>query len=318
MIEKYALGFVAKTSRNKAYIVTELGRDPISSDKLLVLGGKGRITTSFLEAFVRDGGLLNYRRFFKLIALDYPYSRRASLLEAQLQCLDGGEYLEYAREFVSVSTSNKVFILELLAGSGYEVDEEKEYISSINLGKPRSLDELRSYEATIHRVYFDALKKVIPSEYGFKERTRKPPRDPFSAALSYGYMRLYRYCEVAVKAAGLEPRVGFLHKPSRDRPSLALDLAEEFRQPLVDSTLIPLFTGKALKPRYHFRREGEAVYLSRRGGAKVAEALRKRMLMKLSGKTLLEYIYLHAEKLAKSLLGEERYSGFRLHMYLQP
>lgn len=312
--EYYGLGFEALCRGGLLRLVGAglSGEERLS--EATVLAGKFGLRTSLVWCAVEAGVPLSMRRMGRVFRFEWGEGFYSGLLEAQLRAVVGGG-LEYAREFVRASTENKVWLLRLLENEGYEVGEELEFIMSVDIDEPDNLDSLRAYEASIHRAYYDALRRVLPGEYGFSERTRRPPRDPFSAALSFGNIVLYGYVTTALLSAGLDVRLGFLHVPFRERASLSFDVAEEFRQPVVDAAIIPLFTGRSLRRR-HFRRQGEAVYLSVRGRGRVGEALRKRLAARLGGVPLLNHIRRQAERLAASLVGRRRYVGFRVHRYL--
>ena len=79
---------------------------------------------------------------------------------------------------------------------------------------------------------------------------RRPPRDLPNAALSYGYAILLSECVGALHAAGLEPSLGVAHAPTDKRPSLALDLMEQFRPLLVDQTVVALLRTRKLRPEH--------------------------------------------------------------------
>ena len=311
MREYYSIGYRAACSGGVVSVGGPGGRGELD-DRFIVLAGKFRLHTSVLGCAAGRGGLVSYRRFSGVARFEWEGGFAARLVEAQLGALEGG--LAYAREFVSASRDNKLWLLGVLEGEGYDVGEEREFIGEVDLEEPGDLDQLRAYEAAIHRAYYEALRKVIPGEYGFVERTRRPPRDPFSAALSYGNMVLYGYVSSSLRAVGFDTRVGFLHVPFRDRESLVYDVAEEFRQPVVDAVIVPLFTGGTLR-RGHFVERG-GVYLSRRGRGLVAEALRKRMGARVGGATLLDHLRRQCESLAESLLGGGGYRGFRVSRYL--
>jgi CRISPR-associated protein Cas1 len=122
---------------------------------------------------------------------------------------------------------------------------------------------LRGLEGAAARDYFEALAAVLPPEMGFQGRNRRPPRDPANAALSLGYTLLHAEATGALAAAGLDPRIGFLHDPSWGRASLAADLAEGYRTE-VDDLLRDLCRDGRLRAD-HFGREGEAVLLGKAG-----------------------------------------------------
>lgn len=80
-------------------------------------------------------------------------------------------------------------------------------------------------------------------------RNRRPPRDPVNALLSLTYSLLSKECTLACHAVGLDPYVGFMHQPRHGRPALALDVMEEFRPLLADSTVITLLNNGMLTER---------------------------------------------------------------------
>jgi CRISPR-associated protein Cas1 len=78
----------------------------------------------------------------------------------------------------------------------------------------------------------------LSTEWDFTQRNRRPPRDPINAMLSFLYAVLVKEVTVAVLAEGLDPWWGLFHRPRHGRPSLALDLMEEFRPLLSDSAVL--------------------------------------------------------------------------------
>ncbi len=102
-----------------------------------------------------------------------------------------------------------------------------------SLAVARTLDEIMGIEGACSNAYFDALSACVPADVTFDGRSRRPPRDLPNAALSNGYAILLSECVGALHAAGLEPSLGIAHTPTDKRPSLALDLMEQFRLLLV-------------------------------------------------------------------------------------
>lgn len=105
-----------------------------------------------------------------------------------------------------------------------------------------SLSSLLGVEGTAARLYFEAFPKMLKNgagfDFDFEGRNRRPPRDPVNALLSYAYALLVKDCTLPLLAAGLDPYLGFFHQPRYGRPSLALDLMEEFRPLIADSTVL--------------------------------------------------------------------------------
>jgi CRISPR-associated protein Cas1 len=102
----------------------------------------------------------------------------------------------------------------------------------------KDIEGLRGVEGSGAAGYFSALSGVFQNPWFFRERNRRPPRDPVNALLSFGYTLLLGSMTTAVILAGLDPCVGFVHPEYRGRPSLPLDMMEEFRSPIVDRMVV--------------------------------------------------------------------------------
>lgn len=88
--------------------------------------------------------------------------------------------------------------------------------------------------------YWQAVGAVLSADLDWPGREHRGAQDPVNSALNYGYGILYTHVEYALVLAGLDPYGGFTHVDRPGKPSLALDLIEEFRQPVVDRTVIGL------------------------------------------------------------------------------
>ena len=119
-----------------------------------------------------------------------------------------------------------------------------------SLAGTSTLDEIMGIEGACSNAYFDALAACVPADVTFDGRSRRPPRDLPNAALSYGYAILLSECVGALHAAGLEPSLCVAHAPTDKRPSLALDLMEQFRPLLVDQTVMALLRTRKLRPEH--------------------------------------------------------------------
>lgn len=116
------------------------------------------------------------------------------------------------------------------------------------------LTSLLGLEGLAARHYFSAFGSMLrpPSgtlEFSFEQRNRRPPLDPVNAMLSFGYAILAKECTVALLCVGLDPFWGFYHQPRHGRPALALDLMEEFRPLIVDSTVITCVNNGMVSPQ---------------------------------------------------------------------
>lgn len=142
---------------------------------------------------------------------------------------------------------------------------------------------LLGLEGTGARIYFDGFPSLLKrhgDEFRFEGRNRRPPTDPVNAMLSFAYALLVRDTTVGCLAAGLDPQVGLLHRPRHGRPSLALDLAEEFRPLVGDSTVVTAINNGEVRPR-DFVRRGGAVALTDSGRKRVIAAYERRVAVTL-------------------------------------
>jgi CRISPR-associated protein Cas1 len=97
--------------------------------------------------------------------------------------------------------------------------------------------ELMGLEGTGGRLYWKQIGNMLPDHLGFTGRSHQGASDGVNAAINYGYGILTSHVWGAVMNAGLEPFAGFLHVDRSGKPSLVLDLMEEFRQPVVDRAI---------------------------------------------------------------------------------
>jgi CRISP-associated protein Cas1 len=114
------------------------------------------------------------------------------------------------------------------------------------LGDCDAIDTLMGREGEAAQVYFGVFQHLIRQpEFQFDARRRRPPTDPVNALLSFCYTLLTHDCRSALETTGLDPASGFLHQLRSGRPSLALDLAEEFR-PMIDRFVLSLINKRQL------------------------------------------------------------------------
>jgi len=111
-----------------------------------------------------------------------------------------------------------------------------------------TLDELRGFEGSAAKTYFQALAATVDSSWAFSQRIRQPPTDGINAMLSYGYTLLFYNIYSLLRSRGLNPQVGFLHALRQGHPALASDMMEEFRSIVVDAVVWKLAVNRQLTP----------------------------------------------------------------------
>ncbi|MBW4575147.1 MAG: type I-D CRISPR-associated endonuclease Cas1d [Aphanothece sp. CMT-3BRIN-NPC111] len=117
------------------------------------------------------------------------------------------------------------------------------------IDKTTNVNSLRGLEGSGSAAYFGCFDQLIKgSEFQFEARRRRPPTDPVNALLSFGYSLLCHDVQSAVNIVGFDPYLGYLHVERYGRPSLALDLMEEFRPLIVDAVVLSAMNKRSLTP----------------------------------------------------------------------
>lgn len=126
------------------------------------------------------------------------------------------------------------------------------------------LDTLRGIEGDSAHAYFNVFDDLITSQkddFKFQERNRRPPLDNVNCLLSFLYTLIVHDARSALESVGLDPAVGYLHRDRPGRPSLALDLIEEFRPFLADRLALSLINLRQVKDRGFRKTETGAVLM---------------------------------------------------------
>jgi CRISP-associated protein Cas1 len=142
---------------------------------------------------------------------------------------------------------------------------------------------LLGIEGTAARLYFGSFPAMIgdaasefAAEFSMLGRNRRPPRDPVNALLSFCYSMLTKDLVAVTLGVGLDPYLGIYHRSRYGRPSLALDLAEEFRPLIADSVTLGLFNNGEIA-RSDFTRRAGGVALTPDGRRTVLRAYERRL-----------------------------------------
>lgn len=139
-------------------------------------------------------------------------------------------------------------------------------------------ESLLGIEGTAAKIYFERFGSLFKRDTGFtlNGRNRRPPTDPVNATLSFVYSLLVKELTVTAQAVGFDPMLGLYHRPRYGRPSLALDLAEEFRPLIADSVTLTLINNGELSQQSFICRAG-AVALTTAGRRAVIAAFERRL-----------------------------------------
>lgn len=182
---------------------------------------------------------------------------------------------------------------------------------------PASLLGLEGKTAQCYFDVFDSLILQQREDFVFAGRSRRPPLDPANAMLSFAYTQLAQLCAAALTSVGLDPYMGFLHRPRPGRISLALDLMEELRSVYADRFVLSCINQKIVTGKHFDRQAGGAVLLNEEGRKTFFAAWQSKKQEELTHPFLGEKLpwglvpYLQALLLARTIRGDlEEYPPF--------
>ena len=256
-------GYGIFLSKKSERMLVKKGKDviyqfPLFRLKDVVIASKGvTISSDLIEELCLRGISLHF-----LSGLNKPYAMITSpmltaTIEArreQIEAMKDRRGLEFSKAIVYGKITNQERLLRYFGKYIKETDPERfkkiEYIAGELKelrGKAKTIignhiDEKRNtligLEGTAGRLYWDGVKEILMQRVEFFGRETRGAIDPVNSLLNYGYGILYSTVWGALVNAGLEPFAGFLHVDRPGKPSLVLDLIEEFRQPVVDRVVI--------------------------------------------------------------------------------
>ncbi|MDD5206588.1 MAG: CRISPR-associated endonuclease Cas1 [Desulfobacterales bacterium] len=182
---------------------------------------------------------------------------------------------------------------------------------NVRVVKGSTLEEVRNsllgIEGISGRIYWEGVQEIVKGRAEFFGRVHRGATDKVNALFNYGYGILYSQVWGAVVSAGLEPFAGFLHVDRPGKPSLVLDLVEEFRQPVVDRTVISYINlGEAMEMEGGLLDAGTRKSISQ----KILERLEARETYQGKKYQIRSAIQIQARNLAAFLRGEREYKTF--------
>ncbi len=305
----------------------ERGRAPLHLLGAIVCFGQVGVSPRLMHAAAEAGIAITYLgwsgRF--LARVEGPQGGNVLLRRAQHDRTRDAP-LPVARAIVAAKIANQRGVIRRAirdhgdADGALDLSERRLTAATRSALAASDLDGLRGTEGDAANAYFAVFGSLLRvGDMSFSARTRRPPRDPVNAVLSFLYVLLTADCRAAVEAAGLDPQMGFLHRDRPGRPSLALDLMEEFRAPLADRACLTLLNRRQVG-RDDFRHEETGAVLLQDDARKTVLAAwqeRKRAIVThpfLSEKMPLGLVpHVQAQLLARHLRGD--LDGYPAHVW---
>jgi CRISPR-associated protein Cas1 len=271
----------------------ERGRVPIHTIGGIVCFGQVAVSAPLMgaasEAGIRITHLTEGGRF--LARVEGPVSGNVLLRRTQYRWADDASRRDpIVRSLVAGKVLNQRAVLNralrdhgdtMLGADKAAVSAASDRLRNIvrRLETRLDIDELRGAEGEAGQTYFSVFDHLIRGEkplFSFSGRSRRPPLDATNALLSFIYVLLTADIRSALETCGLDPAVGYLHADRPGRPSLALDLVEEFRPWYADRLALSLINRKQLSASGFRRLENGATLLSDDGRKLVITAYQER------------------------------------------
>lgn len=298
-----------------------LGKIPLHTLQSVVCFGRVSCSQYLLEHCARLGvsvtWLTENGRF--MAAMHGPTTGNVLLRRAQYRLADApGASADLARFFIvgKVANCRTVLLRQARASAEPALAEAAEKLGRIlrRLVRSHDLETLRGMEGDAAHLYFGAfpylIRQELRGEMPFAGRSRKPPRDEVNCLLSFFYTLLATDVRSALEGVGLDPAVGFLHRERPGRPSLALDLMEEFRPYLADRLCLTLINRRQITARDFTRTEVGGFVLKEKARKEVLAAWQTRKREEVEHPFLKERMqagmlcHMQARLLARHIRGE--------------
>lgn len=242
-------------------------------ERVIIQGARTRLDSAVMLKLAEAGAttlLLSPRASRQVaIVLGAAHNDAAIRLAQSQRCLDDQFCTQWARQIVAAKLRRQNNLLTRALALRPDLRKALLDASTGVANAIAQLDgdadcaRLRGLEGSAARAYFSGFTRLFAPALAFNGRNRRPPRDPVNACLSLAYTLLHFEAVRCAHAAGLDPLLGFYHRPSFGRESLACDLIEPLR-PRVDAWIWQLFNSKQLRAE-HFGHDRGACMLGKAG-----------------------------------------------------
>ena len=242
---------------------------PAAKVEGVMIFGNVQFTTQAVQLLLRQGvELAMFSRSGRLLGqLTDPATKNIDLRKAQFARHDDADFvLVLARSLVNAKLSN---CLEFTRQFGHNhpdtiLTEEIGQLDALllRIDQAVELPALLGMEGSGARVYFQAFAKMVRHGFEFGGRRKRPATDPVNALLSLGYTLVYNEIASLLDGMGFDPYLGYYHQPRHGHATLASDLVEEFRTPMVDRFTLKIVNNRVFQEGdFYLHRPSGGIYL---------------------------------------------------------
>lgn len=288
---------------------------PQRIDSIAIISNVQLNTSVIKLAAVNDIPIFIYDALGETVAqLRSPYFLKHSKLRfKQLQFMHQDEGKNWAKEQLLLKTKEQCTSINRWQKQYYshKTDLQKlhtiitSYRSKIKNADNTAVtinETLMGYEGSIAKHYFKAVNLVLPKQYQFKKRSRRPGKDFYNVALNYLYGMTYNEVTKALQSAGLDTFCGTLHK-TQFGETLVYDFIEPFR-PIIDRLLIEICQNELLTEQ-HFTAIPKGYKLNKKGKKIILPAYADYMHQRINWQnkvtSIRNHFFLHARRLKQTI-----------------
>lgn len=187
-----------------------------------------------------------------------------------------------------------------------------------NLFKAETINQIMQVEGDLWQQFYSCLKFILPDEFVFNKRVKRPPDNPVNALISFGNTLLYSKVITSIYNTHLDQRISFLHEPSEARFSLSLDISEVFKPIITFKTIFYLVNNRKIQVEKHFEKSLNYCILNQEGRKIFINAFEERLdslfehpklKRKVSYRTAIK---LDCYKLIKFILEDKEFKPFNV------
>ena len=302
--------------------------DSINANKIssILIIGKGYITFDALTLISKNNiKLISFDYFGHLnYILESPDWRNVKLKKYQYQLSENIKGIKIAKELIKSKMINQKSTLTTL--------NKRKKIDEINILKNKISNEIKDIdslkltnnhenikmkimgcEGKASYEYWSGIKLLVLPDIGFEQRNQKPT-DILNSMLNYGYAILAGEITKSILLNGLDPYCGFLHFDRDNRTSLTYDLIEDFRQQIVDKTVINLINKKQITVN-DLDKRNNSIKLDKRKviASKILDKINSTITYNGEELTYKDIINKQTSNLTKTILDDEEFLGFSFH-----
>jgi len=258
--------------------------------------------------------------------MDTPHKTNIKLRKKQYKLSENHQSIKISKEIIKSKMNNQYYTLKTLNKNkkNKEVNEIKRKIrkniktlENLEINEDIEINTLKNkimgIEGKTSVEYWKAIKNLLPENINFKTREQHPQKDVLNAMLNYAYAILASEVTKMIITEKLDPYCGFLHSDLNKRKSLTYDIIEEFRQPIVDKTVITLINRKQITEENIDKRTNllkkDSKYLVTKS---IMQKIHNKINYNNENITYYEIMEKQIKKIQKTIDNNEEYTSFKI------